>query len=244
MIATKLYFPFHTLKEPHKACSLSDPAALNLDWEAWLAAQSQRDDDLNSKDSLPRGSEIHITENDVMDMSSSQLDQYMDYYERTFVDESRAETKPRGLPKELLDMFPTNRTDGSSPTPYNYAEQAEKERVSTDEALKSVVGSLSVRPVAPEDDETADRIGSKYRRYRNLENMEETARVFHAKVADLVGIKVQTLAVAVAQLERRLMVYREAQVRKARDEDVETGASATVEGLEGDMQGMGFDDLD
>lgn len=156
-----------------------------------------------------------------MQMADEQLDQYMDYYERTFVDEPRSETKSRGLPQQLLDMFPTGRLDGSSPTPYNYKEQAKTETLATKKTLQTVMASLKLRPITSEQAENAEsvaRIGSFYKRYRGFEELEEgPARLFHEKVAALVGIKVETLLTAVGQLERKLVVWQE---KKAREEGV------------------------
>ena len=151
-----------------------------------------------------------------MSMTGNQLDQYMDFYERTFIDEERAESKSRGLPKQLLDMFPTGRQDGSAPVAYKSNDFAEKEQASLDRTLASVIGSLQIRPIAKEwveDDDTEPKIGSFYKRYRRVDDLEGAARVFHEKVADMVGIKLETLLVAVNQIERNLIRWREAQLR-------------------------------
>lgn len=146
-----------------------------------------------------------------MKMDPKELDEYMDYYERTFIDPERAEQKSRGLPKQLLDMFPTSRFDGSEPTPYSHQDQAEKEQVAAEQTLKTVVGSLKLRPVTSADgdgDEGGYRIGSYYKRYRRVEDLNELARVFYERVALAVGVSLETLVVAVSQVERTLIRFR------------------------------------
>lgn len=222
VIATKLYYPFHLPINAQHAYSLTDPTALALDWSTWIKAQESHQARTNGEDQLPRGSEINITEDDVMNMKGDQLDQYMDFYERTFIDETRAKTKTRPVHEHLLGMFPTGRPEGSSPTQYSYPEHAERERLSTDEALKTVVRSLSLRPIASEDTEkTVDRVGSHYKRYRKAEDLDETARIFHTKVAELLGIKLENLLVAVGQVERKLMAWRAAKVKRDLEKDRE-----------------------
>ena len=216
VLATKLYHPFDGDQNPRHARSLTDPAALTIDWAAWVLVQQDQDARLHPEGSLPRGSEINVTEEDVMKMTGEELDQYMDFYERTFIDEERAKTKSRGLPEQLLDMFPTGRLDGSSPAEYSYKEQEETEEASRKKTLQTVIGSLKLRPIIADDsDESIPRIGSSYKRYRKVEDLDGCAKVFHEKVAQVAGIKVETLLLAVGQLERKLIVYN--QKREAKE---------------------------
>ena len=166
-----------------------------------------------------------------MAMTSDGLDEYLDFYERTFVDEARAETKPRGLPKQLLDMFPTGRQDGSSPTNYSYSEHTAKEQASTKEMLNDVVGSFAMRPfvASTEDgngddaDDDEERIGDSYQRFRHVEDLGEDARFFHGKVAEAVAVRLETLLLCVWQMETRLLTLRKAQAKKMREEGEMSG---------------------
>lgn len=168
-----------------------------------------------------RGSEINTSEEDAMRMNSDQLDEYMDYYERTFIDRERAEQKTRGLPKQLLDMFPTNRLDGSEPFPYSYHLQVEREQLATQQTLETVMGSLKIRPVMPadrDDGEGVHRVGSFYKRYRHVEDLDGVAKLFYDRVAERVGLSIETLVLAVLQVEQMLIKWRE---RKAKEDQVE-----------------------
>lgn len=215
VIATKLYHPFDEDRHPRHARSLADPAALAIDWAAWASAQEDQDARLHPEGTLPRGSEINVTEENVMRMTGEEMDQYMDFYERTFIDEERAKTKSRGLPEQLLDMFPTGRLDGSSPAQYGYKEEEEKEEASKKKTLEAVMGSLKVRPITPDgSDEPVPRIGNFYKCYRKVEDLDGHAKVFHEKVAQHLGVKLETLLLAVRQLERKLIVCKEAKARE------------------------------
>ena len=234
VIATKLYHPFNNDAHPRHARSLNDPAALAIDWSAWVTAQRAHTARLNSEGHLAQGSEIKVTEKDVMTMTGEQLDEYMDYYERTFVDETRAETKGRALPKELLDMFPTGRQDGSAPASSTYCDRSKKEEASHREKLAAVMGSLQIRPITSHEDgdsETEPMIGDYYKRYRKVEDLEEHAKLFHETVAEAIGIKLETLLVAVGQLERKLIKFQEARIKagRAKDEVEGGGPNASAE---------------
>ena len=217
IIATKLYHPFDGL--PRHVPSLADPAALSIDWPSWVQAQKAHDASSTDEGHLQRGTEINVTEIDAMKMSGQQLDEYMDYYERTFIDPDRVEQK---LPKDLLDMFPPGRLDGSEPASYSYQEQFAKEQEAVEEKLDAVIGSMRLRNViSKESEEPVRRIGSFYKRYRRAEDLDGYAKVFHEKVAETVGVKLETLVLAVGQIERLLIKWREAKVKEGLGEEGE-----------------------
>ena len=218
IIAVKLYHPFDS--SIRHVRSLADPAALTIDWDSWVDGQSSRKMHATGGTHLERGSEIHVTENDVMNMAGEQLDEYMDWYERTFVDESRAEEKSRGLPKQLLDMFPTGRIDGSDPTPYSHDRMAVEEEEAIDKKLNTMMSKLRLRDIISDDaegsmeiSEDSTRIGSFYKRFRKVEDLTPHARAFHEAVAQAIGVRMETLILAVGQVERKLVKWKEAKVK-------------------------------
>ncbi|KAK4694541.1 RNA polymerase I-specific transcription initiation factor RRN7, partial [Lecanoromycetidae sp. Uapishka_2] len=225
VIATKLYHPFSG--PPRHARSFADPAALALDWSVWIAALKAHDEALIEEHHFPRGSEINVSEKDALKLTGEQIDEYLDYFERTFIDPERVEQKERGLPKQLLDMFPTHRLDGSEPPHYSYQTQVEKEQIATEQTLKTVMGSLKLRPITADEDDVEEvrRIGSLYKRYRRVEDLDGVAKAFHERVAQRVGVSVKTLVLAVLQIEGMLIKWREMKMKekeKGVEEDVET----------------------
>lgn len=224
VIAVKLYHPFDS--SIRHVRSLADPAALTIDWKSWVDVQSSFKKHATGGTHLERGTEISVTEKDVMNMTGEQLDEYMDWYERTFVDESRAEEKSRGLPKQLLDMFPIGRIDGSDPTPYSHDRMAVQEEEAVDKKLNTVMCKLRLRNVISDDpegsmgiSEDSTLIGSFYKRYRKVEDLTPHAKVFHEVVAQAIGIGLETLILAVGQMERRLVKWKDAKVKAGEMED-------------------------
>lgn len=220
IIATKLYHPFDALTRHVR----SHADSLRMDWAAWVDVQRSHGVHASAEAHLERGSEINVTEKDVMNMTGKDMDEYMDWFERTFVDNVRAEEKDRALPQQLLEMFPTGRTDGSSRTQYNYGEVAAKEQETIDKSLSLVMGKMRLHKVVSDDHEDVDGfpegstgIGSFHKRYKKVEDLTPHALAFHEAAAELIGVKLEALLLAVWQVERKLTKYREAKVKAERE---------------------------
>ena len=216
VIAVKLYHPFSNVELC--ASSTTDPALLNVNWESWLASYQAHKSRRKDPEHLTRGAEIDVIERDVMTMNGTQLDDYLEWYERTWIDEERTQQKTRGLPTQLLEMFPTGRHDGSQPKTYDTILEIEKEQASLTQRLTETMGNLRMRKVvdSQERDLEADvvpKVGSGYKRYRSIDELNRHARAFHEAAADAVAVKVETLLISVLQIERKLVVWREKQIR-------------------------------
>ena len=211
IIAVKLLYPFS--KDLGSVRSMEDPGALALDWEAWVTSRQNRVPGAEGETMGDRGSEIEVTEDDIMAMTGQQMDEYLDWYERTWVDEDRAQSKLRGPPDELLRMFPTGRQDGSHPKEYNAGVEAVIQRNLTQRRLIDMISKLRIRDVVAEaeGDEAQDdlnEMGSAYQRYRSSDELTPHARAFHEAAAQRLAVTLKTLLVAVNQMERRLIVWR------------------------------------
>lgn len=230
IIAVKLYHPFDN--QPRYARSLADPAALTINWAAWVEARTSAHFTPTGDYHLKRGSEIDVTADEAMNMTGDQLDEYMDWYQRTFIDESRVEQKSRGLPTQLLDMFPTGRADGSAPPPYDHSQAAAEEDEAIGQKLKTVSVNQNVRDVVPDDSEESSeisdeqkerlivaRVGSYYKRYRRMEDLTPHAKAFHEAATEAVGVQLETLLLAVGQVERKLMKWKEAKLKADKEKD-------------------------
>ena len=202
-----------------------------MDWEAWCHAFAKHDARYTSEGQLGRGNEMNVRERDVMNkLTTNQLDEYLDWAERTLVDPE----PPRkgGLPKQLLDMFPTGRLDGSSAKELSFEEETRTDQVSSEFMLQACMNSLKMRTICPEDEEGEGerrRLGSFYKRYRKAEDLTPSARKFHEAVASLLNVSLNTLLVAVLQVERKLQAFVESELKKEGESQ-----SEVVEGEYGD----------
>lgn len=84
VVVTKLFYPFDDIKR--YPVSLKDPQAQLIDWNEWVSLQRKFDDREKEGGKLGRGNEFNVKETDVFQMTPEQLDEYMDWYEKSWVD--------------------------------------------------------------------------------------------------------------------------------------------------------------
>ncbi len=82
VIATKLSHPFDEI--PALSTSESDPTVMKIDWEKWAQIMAQKD-----PEGIKRGREIYVTEEDVCDMNEKNMDAYLDWFQRTLIDDNK-----------------------------------------------------------------------------------------------------------------------------------------------------------
>lgn len=241
IVAVKLYHPFDTLNR--YATSPTDLGIFQIDWQVWCSHHQQYAKCETSEGKLGRGNEMKINEQDVFRMSEAQLDEYLDWYEKTWVNEPTRRPKKGDLPQELLDMFPTGRLDGSAAPAVDVRKTVEADQAALDAKLAAVQASLRTRGIIGEKEEEnagepVRRIGSFYKRYRKEADLPPHARVFFEAAAHLIGASLATMVVAVLQTEQLLLNYRSREVRKSKAEE---GGSDGMEGVE--EPGDGGDDF-
>ena len=216
VIVVKLHHPFDNVVR--YATTLTDPGLMTIDWDAWCKHQKEFDDRLTSGGKIGRGNEMKIMEREVLSMTGDQMDEYMDWFERTWVKEENQEPKKGGLPTQLLDMFPTGRLDGSSAPVIDLQDLANTDRELLDDKLKAGQGSLKFRRVVSTEKEgkskvPVERIGSFYKRYRKEQDLPPQAKTFYDAAANLIGISFSTLFIAVLQSEQKVLKYRREQLK-------------------------------
>lgn len=221
-IAVKLYHPFDN--KDRYAYSLTDPGVMTIDWDVWCKEQKEFDGRETSGGRIGRGNEMKIGEQQVLDMTGDQMDEYLDWYERTWTKERNQEDKNRGLPTQLLDMFPTGRPDGSTAPAVDLDQLASGDREAVDAKLKAVQGSLRLRGVVSkekerESKEPVPRIGSSYKRYRKRKELPRSGKVFYDAAAHLIAVSTPTLILAVLQTEQKLQDYRNKQIKEGKASD-------------------------
>ncbi len=224
IIGVKLHHPFDDL--PRSAVSFNDPAVLKIDWSKWVEAQKSHESRIQAGSYLARGSEMNILEEDVMRMSGEQMDDYLNWYERTWIDEDRAQHKHRPLNKDFRKWFPTasrDHNDSSSAT-LAYVEQVSQESGSAEQFSMDVIGTLQMRNVSKEPGAEGSgvnemTIGSCYRRYRTRQDLTSQALLFHEVAANATGLSLETLLRAIMQIEGRLIKWRRARPIKGKEKD-------------------------
>jgi RNA polymerase I-specific transcription initiation factor RRN7 len=85
VVVVKLFYPMDDLKRYPP--SWKDPAAQTMNWDHWLEIQKAFDERGRQGDRLGKGDEIGITEEDALHLTGKQLDDYMDWYQKIWINE-------------------------------------------------------------------------------------------------------------------------------------------------------------
>ncbi|OWP04605.1 60S ribosomal protein L [Marssonina coronariae] len=163
VIATKLAHPFDDiLRVPE---SYSDPTAVKIDWGKWMKATTSE-----SPEGFVKGEEIRAQDSDVWNMNADKLDDYMDWYQNTWIDDRNPK-----ISEQILQLFPLDDVPRETAR-----EDIESERRLA--SLKNVQRSLlwqNPQPISEdEDSEQFRRAGELYKRYRTEEELPKQAKAF------------------------------------------------------------------
>ncbi len=214
VIAIKLFHPFDDIeRHPTKA---KEPSTLTVNWIAWNKVYSHPIIRPQSQGRRSIQNFFEKTENDVFDMSHQETDQYLDWFQRTWLD---VEPNERGTDidfrKALCDIFPINATE---PTTANEPESEQlavaREKL---QRVKIIQSSLILhQPFEEREDleEECLRPGSRYRHYRSSQDIPQNARLFFETVAKLVGLSIDMLVTTVFETEMKLQNWVRQQRKK------------------------------
>jgi RNA polymerase I-specific transcription initiation factor RRN7 len=232
VVATKLIFPFDSDVMKRYPRSLNEPAAQRIDWKKWMELRKQRVPDAEatsaegdegatrSKPPLQKGQEVEITDTDIFQMSAADLDQYMDWYQRTWIKSNDAEDNPN---KEIQAMFLLEPLPAEDPRrdPEHEVEEAQLDIV------REVHAAMKMNRIVSEEDaaqlqldsETPVEIkrpGEGYRLYPRVENLPETARAFYEAAAEAACMSVERVVNAVRQTETKIENWKREKKRAER----------------------------
>lgn len=229
VITTKLFFPL----DEHRRfpTTTTEPAGMTLDWPTWFQqySASQRSSEPRSAEQQNSSNAAHLatTEHDVFNMSTREMDDYLDWFARTgWLDEEDAEV---GTEKDyrgaLYKMFPLE-------IPEQEITSSDTREKANLESIRAVHASLFPNLVVgieaigrPTGKAKVLRPGSKYKRYRSKEEMPENAKIFYKAAGELVTLELDDVVLAVLQMEFRLGEWvdkqRKAAKKKARAEEEE-----------------------
>ncbi|KAI9760405.1 MAG: hypothetical protein M4579_001701 [Chaenotheca gracillima] len=132
-------------------------------------------------------------------MESNQLDRYMDWYAKTWIDKDQ-----QRLPDAILDFFPVERTPQRDTT--EVPQGTEDQQI---QDVRNVMASSRSRTARQ-----FGKLGSEYKRYRKSADLIPQAQAFFTAAAEVIAIKQETLVRAVFKTETKLdAVAREAKKR-------------------------------
>ncbi|KAF2430075.1 hypothetical protein EJ08DRAFT_697620 [Tothia fuscella] len=204
VIAVKLLYPFDSIKRfPTRA---DDPGAAVIDWSIWNQATKVYKSGMKPRGRLDWEAAMNTTEDEVLDMSNSKIDDYLDYYTQSWTIEDTGENdRDRDFRQTMLDMFPVPTTTRSPPAATDDT-ALKKERSQTVQA-----SMVYRRPIAEEsdNDEGVARPGSFYTRYRKETDLRGHAKAFYKAVAELSGLSLKCIVRVVFLTETKLQLHDE-----------------------------------
>ena len=102
IVATKILFPFKPASENrHDISATTSNTMFQMNWDAWQDAKTTFDTAMHQLETingtrLKPGSEINVTEQDVLTMTGDQLDQYMDWFQQTWTEQTASTVGAEG----------------------------------------------------------------------------------------------------------------------------------------------------
>ncbi|EHY60316.1 hypothetical protein HRR83_000075 [Exophiala dermatitidis] len=200
VIATKLLFPFDSQSLRRYPKDPNDPTTLHMDWSSWLHQKQSFDRGLGSgpdtgdgattsssgdgdghPNSLEPGSEIHVRDSDILNMTDGQLDQYMDWYQRTWIESPHTTTnidpsqsqsqsqrtlnaraQENALDKDILDLFPLRELpqQRNKTTREDHEQEVVQRRAHVTSRIKNVQTSFVTLKAVSLEEEAQLRTGS------------------------------------------------------------------------------------
>ncbi|EPQ67570.1 60S ribosomal protein L40 [Blumeria graminis f. sp. tritici 96224] len=197
VIATKLSQPFDSLERiPENS---SDPTILKIDWKAWFKIMHE-----NQEIGFKKGEELNVRDTDVWNMDDVKIDQYLDWFQKSWLDER----KPK-ISELILDHFPLQ-------SQRSYEEEiGETERRFDKQILIQEASILQTPSSSIEYDKSKNlRPGAMYIRYRALGDLTEEAKNFYGHAASKVGVSTSFLVRAVFQMEIQIESWLTANKKK------------------------------
>ncbi|KAK0128977.1 hypothetical protein ONS95_000920 [Cadophora gregata] len=199
VIATKLAHPFDNVDRTPE--SYSDPSVVKIDWSQWTKATAQE-----SLRCVEKGEVFKVTDANVWNMSARKLDDYLDWYENTWIDNRDAK-----ISEQILQIFPMYK---SSPHPRKDNSHHEDATA----RLRSMQQTLILQEPRPIEGDSGCgevlRAGELYKRYRMDEELPDEASAFFELAASIVCISSEQLLRNVFRLEVHLETWRLADIRR------------------------------
>jgi RNA polymerase I-specific transcription initiation factor RRN7 len=96
VIATKLCHPFDDIVRVPE--SLTDSSAIRIDWDGWRDIMREK-----PVKGFRKGEQVEVTDADVFQMSEKKLDEYLDWYQRTWIDDRDPKCELVLLDSEAFD---------------------------------------------------------------------------------------------------------------------------------------------
>lgn len=211
IICIKVLYPLDDEKRYPK--SSSEPTTAVMSWQAWCeqmqAAEKSRRGD-NGRFTTEQLTKLQ--EKDMLSMEPQDMDQYLDFYASTFLDNAEIQ-RTRDIDdfrNALYDIFPIDNEAQHPPQELSCGIPLGQRL----EVVKAVHGAMNTMPVVAEDTGVL-RVGQAYPIWKMEQNLPDAAKILYEQAAKIAGLSVNMLTLAVVFTEARVEQWKRAQKRQA-----------------------------
>ncbi|KAK7957131.1 uncharacterized protein PG986_006353 [Apiospora aurea] len=218
VVSTKLLHPLDGVSR--RPTTHDDPRVMQIDWKQWEAVRTKQAEAVRG---LQRGEEHTITAWEAVTADKTDIEKWLDYFERMFV---QTGATPK-TPEVAARMFQGgSNVSGNEPNKDSQDQRDHDELVV--ERYQTVNSTMKI--IEPEQPvETFDKKGraiTSERDYcpvwRTEDDLPRTARMFYKEAAKTAAVPLRSLINAAAQVERRLEIWCVQRERARRMEAMET----------------------
>ncbi|KAI1817500.1 hypothetical protein GGS20DRAFT_532466 [Poronia punctata] len=196
VVSTKLLYSLDGVERP--PTSHEDPRRVRINWEQWQDITSEKPPDESVY--LKPGEEYKTTPDDIATMESTKLDDYMDWFEKMWINDGEPRTTER-----VRNLFETTR---SSP---KASESDETGGSIADRIMKQYemlgVWTKSVSPVVDSSDDEKIQPRNLCPVWRFEADLPDAAKALYKRAAELAGIPLITLIRGAMQVERQIELW-------------------------------------
>lgn len=210
IVCVKVLYPFDQLYRHWKSSTEKSKTMMN--WDAWLQEMEM----VNNREDVGAG---HLTaedmaklqEKDVFSMGPAEMDQYLDFYADTFLDDAEIQrTKNTDeFRNALFDMFPI---ESETKHPPNHASHPISLQQELD-IVKKVHSTMATMSNMPDEEGAVLQAGQAYPVWKTQSDLPEAAKVLYEKARRLAGLSTNMLLLAVRFTEARAEQWKRAQQR-------------------------------
>ncbi|KAL6160687.1 hypothetical protein ACJQWK_11750 [Exserohilum turcicum] len=208
IVCIKILYPFDQEQRQWGLSTQHTMTAMN--WDVWCKEMRVADDGKEVASVGFTSEEMaKLQEKDVFAMDTAEMDQYLDYYADTYLDDAEIQrTKDTDdFRNALYNMFPVD-SETKHPTKPTYQKLPLHHEF---DVVKAVHSAMEPVPnVADEDGQTL-RAGQAYPRWRTRGELPEAARLLFEKARRLAGLSMNMLILAVGFTEARIEQWKRLQ---------------------------------
>jgi RNA polymerase I-specific transcription initiation factor RRN7 len=210
IVCVKLFYPFDKVKR--YPTSSSEPTAAVVDWKKWckaIKASNTRQKEGNP--GLTTEDLTKLTESNVFDMQPNQLDQYLDFYADTFLDNAEIQRTSENstFRSQLYGWFPIEGETQHPPVQLS----DRPSHLQKLETVRAVHGKMKTRVAVGEEEAepSTTRPGQMYPLWKKEQDVPERAKVLYEEAARIAGLSMNLMVSAVFFTEMRVEKWRKKQ---------------------------------